>query len=158
MKQIFFGLLACVAFTACNNVRTEAEKNIREGGDTIAKANIVTASKPVSADTLTPMADKMIYAASGSEPGWFAHIYPHKFRFVMDYGKDSLIINKDFSDMMMDEPKTFVVINNVDGKSNNLKVVLENKTCTDASGMASPQTVHIELNGKSYNGCGHFIK
>ncbi|MBS1635204.1 MAG: hypothetical protein JST26_04720 [Bacteroidetes bacterium] len=157
MKYTILSLGIILALTACNNVHTESEKNIREGDDTVASATIVTGSKTDVIEALAEEekpASKPVYKATGSEPGWFAEFYTNKLRLVTDYGKDSLILDKSFSDIKFGEPMTLTETINNNGKITKLKLVTENKPCTMPSGIAAPQTVKVEWNGKTFQGCG----
>lgn len=101
---------------------------------------------------------ELLFKASGAEPGWFAEYYTDKFRLIVDYGKDSLII-KNIS-KYFDSDKgysSFSYKNTEAGNEVRLNVKIEDKECIAASGDKKSQTVTVTLNDKVYTGCGEKV-
>lgn len=101
---------------------------------------------------------ELLYKASGTEPGWFAEYYTDKFRLIVDYGKDSLII-RNISKYFDSSTgySSFSYKNTETGKEVRLNVKIEDKECTAASGDKKSQTVTVTLNDKVYTGCGEKV-
>lgn len=102
---------------------------------------------------------ELLFKASGSEPGWIAEYYTDKFRLIVDYGKDSLIIrnvSKYFDSG--DGYGSFSFKNTEAGKETRLNVIIEDQECTDEAGNKNPKTVTLTLNDKIYKGCGNSLK
>ena len=102
---------------------------------------------------------ELLFKASGSEPGWMAEYYTDKFRLIVDYGKDSLIIrniSKYFDSAS--GYSSFSYVNKDGGKEIHLNVKIEDHECTDEAGVKNPKTVTITLNDKVYTGCGNSVK
>jgi uncharacterized membrane protein len=104
---------------------------------------------------------KLLFKASGSEPGWIAEYYTNKFRFVYDYGKDSLIIrnvSKYFDSGT--GYSSFSYKNSETGNEVRLNVKIEDHECTDEAGVKNLKTVTVTvtLNDKVYQGCGKSVK
>lgn len=102
---------------------------------------------------------ELLFKASGTEPGWIAEYYTDKFRLIVDYGKDSLIIrnvSKYFDSGT--GYSSFSYKNSEVGNEVRLDVRIEDKECTAASGDKKSQTVTVTLNDKVYTGCGESVK
>jgi uncharacterized membrane protein len=100
---------------------------------------------------------EILFKASGTEPGWIAEYYTDKFRLVVDYGKDSLIIRNISRYLDPKSGYSFSFINADKGKENRLDVKIEDKECTDAAGNKKPKTVTVTYNKKVYKGCGESV-
>jgi uncharacterized membrane protein len=103
-------------------------------------------------------ASELLFKASGSEPGWIAEYYTDKFRLVVDYGKDSLIIRNISKYFDLNGGYNFSYKNSEGGKEIHLNVKIEEKECIDATGNKKPKTVTITFNDKVYKGCGESVK
>jgi uncharacterized membrane protein len=102
---------------------------------------------------------ELLFKASGSEPGWIAEYYTDKFRLVVDYGQDSLIIRNVSKYFESGSGySSFSFKNSENGKAIDLNVKIEDQDCTDEAGVKNPKTVTITLNGKVYKGCGNSLK
>lgn len=102
---------------------------------------------------------ELLFKASGTEPGWIAEYYTDKFRLIVDYGKDSLIIrnvSKYFDSST--GYSSFSYKNSEVGNEVRLNVKIEDKECTAASGDKKTKTVTVTLNDKVYTGCGESLK
>jgi uncharacterized membrane protein len=158
MKKIIMASLATIFLSGCEQI---AKIDAQMDADSTDVANEIADLK--SLGTLERMAaegeSELLFKASGSEPGWIAEYYTDKFRLVVDYGKDSLII-KNIS-KYFDTGKgysSFSYINSEDGKEIHLNVKIEDNECTDEAGEKNPKTVTVTLNDKIYKGCGKSIK
>lgn len=102
---------------------------------------------------------ELLFKASGSEPGWIAEYYTDKFRLVVDYGKDSLII-KNVSKYFDSSTgySSFSYKNTGEGKETRLNVKIEEHECTDQAGVKNPYTITVTFNDKVYKGCGVSLK
>lgn len=146
---------------SCTQVNTTGEKTVTQGGDTIAEVDISLSKY----DAITELAEideessqKLLFKASGIEPGWFAEVYNNKLRLVVDYGEDSLILDNKFEGLDNKDGYLF----NVEGdknKNKNVQILIINKSCTDAgSGNIKDRQVSVLFKGKKYKGCGSFEK
>ena len=97
---------------------------------------------------------ELLFKASGSEPGWIAEYYTDKFKLVVDYGKDSLIIQNISKYFDLNGGYSFSYKNSEGGKEIHLNVKIEEKECIDAAGNKKPKTVTVTFNDKVYKGCG----
>lgn len=155
IKYILLSLIA-LSLVSCTQVNTKGEKTITQDGDTIAEVDI-SLSKIDALNSLAeidePKTDRLLFKASGTEPGWMAEIYENKLRLVVDYGNDSLILNNKFEDL--DNNLGYVF----DNQSNKIAIKIVNKPCTDeGSGAIKDRNVIIIYKAKTYKGCGSFVK
>lgn len=146
---------------SCTQVNTTGEKTITQGGDTESEVNI-SLSKIEALNSLAEMDEeqthKMVFKASGTEPGWFAEVYDNKLRLLVDYGKDSLILNSKFEDLD-NEKGSLIELNNENDKSKKNSIQIINKPCiADGSGDKMDRTVVVTYKTKTYKGCGSFVK
>jgi hypothetical protein len=154
IKYILVGLTA-LFLVSCTQVNTSTDKTITQDGDTVAEVDI-SLSKMDAVEELSkidePQAYQILFKASGSEPGWFAEISAFKIRVVLDYGKDSVIL----------ENQGEVINDKVDYKyvvPNTISIDAVNKPCIAAgSGDKMDRQVTIAYKGKKYTGCGSFVK
>ena len=96
--------------------------------------------------------------ARGSEPGWYAEFFADHLRLLVDYGADSLILEKDFSGINNDKTYSAAIVENStenkDHKSISLSIALTDKPCTEeASGEKREKSISIKYKGKTYKGC-----
>lgn len=157
MKKIFLVLLVA-SFTSCEQIE-KIDKQM--DADSTEVAHDIEELK--SLGTLERMTaegeSELLFKASGTEPGWIAEYYTDKFRLIVDYGKDSLIIrnvSKYFDSST--GYSSFSYKNTETGKETRLNVKIEDKECTAASGDKKSQTVTVTLNDKIYTGCGESVK
>jgi uncharacterized membrane protein len=161
MKKLILFCFTISALMSCTQVNSTGEKIITQGGDTVSSVEIST-SKIDALISLSeidePQTNVLKFKASGIEPGWFAEVYENKLRLIVDYGKDSLVMESKFEDL--DNKNGFVFDKNGDkSPSNNVKVYIQNKSCTDAgSGEKKDRIVSIIYKSKIYKGCGSFVK
>ncbi len=147
---------------SCTQVNSTGEKTITQGDDTLSSLEIST-SKIDALNSLSEIDEietsNLLFKATGIEPGWFAEFYNNKLRLVIDYGKDSLILeNQKFEGLDNKEGYIFGEQGNKDA-SKNIGINIINKPCTDAgSGNKNDRTVVVSFKGKTYKGCGSFVK
>jgi uncharacterized membrane protein len=160
IKYIIVGLSTLI-IVSCTQVNGTGEKTIIQGEDTVSEVDI-SLSKVDALNSLAemdePQVHSLLFKATGTEPGWFAEISDNKLRLVVDYGKDSLLLEDKFEGL---DNKSGYTFDNHENKDNNKKVSirLENKSCTDeGSGDIKDRQVTITYKSKSYKGCGSFIK
>ncbi len=153
IKNTLIGL-AALFLVSCTQVNTSSDKAITQGGDTVAEVGI-SLSKMDFVEELAnieePKEDKILFKASGTEPGWFAEISELKIRLVVDYGKDSLIIDNKCAAINEKEDYNYSI-------KENISISAINKPCTAASGDKADRQVTILFKGKKYTGCGSFVK
>lgn len=160
IKYILLSLIA-LSLVSCTRVNTKGEKTITQDGDTIAEVDI-SLSKIDALNSLAeieePKTDKLLFKATGIEPGWMAEIYDNKLRLVVDYGKDSLILDNKFEDLDSNSGYVFDNHANKDGDEK-VSIRIENKPCTDeGSGVIKDRYIIIVYKAKTYKGCGSFVK
>ena len=100
---------------------------------------------------------ELIFKASGTEPGWTAEYFTDKFKLVVDYGKDSLIIKNISKYFDLNGGYSFSYKNSEGGKEIHLNVKIEEKECTDAAGNKKNRSVTVTYNDKVYTGCGESV-
>lgn len=163
MKKYILFSSALFALIACTQVNSTGEKNITLGDDTVASVEIST-SKIDALNTLAEMDEevkpsKLLFKASGIEPGWFAEFYNNKLRLVVDYGKDSLIMDNQKIEGLDDKEGYIFVVQGDKDAAKNVGINIINKSCIDAgSGDKKDRTVVVTYKGKTYKGCGSFVK
>lgn len=162
MKTTIICAFTALILCACTQVNTQGEKNIIQGDDTISSVDISVTKTGGLLDLAEEVekaeSQKLLFKATGSEPGWFAEIYSNKLRLVVDYGKDSLIIEDTFKDFENEKNFVYVKSINENGKANALSLSINKGVCTEASGEKQDYLVSLKLNSKSYKGCGSLVK
>ena len=162
MKTIIICAFTAFVLSACTQVNTQGEKTITQGDDTISTVDISVSKTGGLVDLVEEVekaeSSKLLFKASGTEPGWFAEFYTNKLRLVVDYGKDSLIIEDTFKDFSNEKSFVYVKAINVNSKSSALSLAIKKEACTGASGEKEDFTVSFKLNNKSYKGCGSVVK
>ena len=160
IKYIFVSLTAFFLIS-CTQVNSTNGKTITQDGDTIAEVDI-SLSKLDAIEELAyieePVESKLLFKASGTEPGWFAEFYTNKLRLVVDYGKDSLILeNQKNEGLDSKEGYLLELLNDTKTKKYTFQII--NKPCIDAgSGDKMDRQVEVIYKDKKYKGCGSFIK
>jgi uncharacterized membrane protein len=161
IKKVILGFSSMI-LVSCTQVNSTGEKTITQGDDTLSSLEIST-SKIDALNSLSEIDEietsNLLFKATGIEPGWFAEFYNNKLRLVIDYGKDSLILeNQKFEGLDNKEGYIFGEQGNKDA-SKNIGINIINKPCTDAgSGNKKDRTVVVSFKGKTYKGCGSFVK
>ncbi len=162
MKTMIICAFTAFFLGACTQVNTQGEKTITQGDDTISSVDISVSKTGGLVDLVEEVekseTPKLLFKASGTEPGWFAEMHTNKLRLVVDYGKDSLIIEDTFKDFESEKNFVYVKAINENGKSAALSLAIKKESCTAASGDKEDFTVSFKFNNKSYKGCGSFVK
>lgn len=151
-------------FFSCNNIKEE--DNIPT-----SKLDILTSLGEIEEDstenqeteTSTPQnTAEPIMTARGSEPGWYSEFFNDHAKLVLDYGKDTVIVKYDFSNINKDKTYSAKIANvSVDhGKTTSqaLVVNIDSKPCTEASGETKEKTITLKYNSKEYKGCAESKK
>lgn len=162
MHKLHIIIFTAIFISACTQINSNSEKAIIQGGDTIADID-VSLSKFDAIEELAaiedPKENNITFKASGIEPGWFAEFYDNKLRLVVEYGKDSVILNQEFTDLKNEKGFTFTNVVKFHNQQTNLKFSIDNKPCVNpGNGNKEDRVVTVELNKKIYKGCGYFIK
>jgi uncharacterized membrane protein len=162
MKKHLILSISAFALLSCSQVNSSGEKTVTQGDDTISSIEIST-SKVDALNSLAEMDESetsiLLFKASGIEPGWFVEFYSDKFRLLVDYGHDSLVMNgQKFVGLDDKEGYIFKVQGDKD-VNKNVVVNIINKPCEDAgSGDKKDRMVIVTYKGKTYKGCGSFVK
>jgi uncharacterized membrane protein len=160
IKKVVLGFSAIV-LVSCTQVNSTGEKTVTQGDDTVSSIEIST-SKVDALNSLAEMDETetstLLFKATGIEPGWLAEFYNNKLRLVVDYGKDSLILDNQKIEGL-DDTKGYLLELINDDKTKRYSFQIINKPCTDAgSGDKKDRTVVVSYKGKTYKGCGSFVK
>lgn len=164
MKKVIYTISTIIIITSCKQITTSDSKNITMGEDTVAEMDIAISKLDQIAEiTQEPEAEKLeqklLFAAHGTEPGWFAQFYNNKLRLLVDYGKDSVLINDTFEKLDDAKGYTYSKAVSENGLKYALSVAIENVSCvSDASGDKEDRKVTVKYNNKTYKGCGSFVK
>jgi hypothetical protein len=148
-------IIAAASFlVSCTQVNSSGDKTITQGDDTLAEVDI-SLSKMDAVEELSkidePKEDKIIFTASGTEPGWFAEISALKIRVVLDYGKDSVILDNKGAVITENDDYNYTI-------KDNISISASKKPCTAVSGDKADRQVTVVYKGKKYSGCGSFVK
>lgn len=163
MKKIVIPIILFVALCACNQLNTKGNENVKQGEDTVSNVDI-SISK---VDALSNLAEEdtqnnnpiLLFTAHGSEPGWYAQFYNNHLKLVVDYGKDSLLIDDIFEKLDDSKGYTYSKAKSENGEKYALSISIANTPCVySASGDKEDRTVTVKLNNKTYKGCGSFTK
>lgn len=162
--KLLIPALFCTFFS-CNNIKEEDNiptskleiltslGEIEEEDSTEKQETETVTSKNASAPLMT---------ARGSEPGWYAEFFSDHAKLVLDYGKDTVNVKYDFTNINKDKTYSAKIANvSVDhGKTTSqaLVVNIESKPCTEASGETKEKTITLKYNSKEYKGCAESKK
>lgn len=153
MKRIVILLFTLTVCAACTNVNTSTENTITNGKDTITNVNISL----YKTDTVnTVISNKVLFKASGAEPGWFAEITESTIKFVYNYGSDSLMIENKIGKIQ--EGVAFGYAVGDKNSSNYFNINATIKKCNMMSGDVADNSVSVQVNEKQFTGCGYFVK
>ena len=153
MMKKLFALIFVIGFFNCEQI----EKIDRQmDADSTDIANEIADMKAEAEKRGANLGSgELLYKAVGSEPGWYAEFYTNKFRMLMNYGNDSIVLFREFE---QGGNLNFSYKNEEDGQKVNMNVKLEDKECTDAAGGKNPNTVTVQFNAKTFTGCGTPVK
>jgi uncharacterized membrane protein len=152
VKNILLGL-SFLSLVSCTQVNTTDEKTVTNDGDTVADVDISVSKLDALTNLVEEEAKKderIIFKASGTEPGWTAQFNNHQLKLVIDYGKDSVVVDDSFEEV--NDEKGF----NYTNKEKALSILIVNKPCTEASGNKADRSVSITYKNTTYTGCGGF--
>ncbi len=163
MKKI---ILSCATFAllySCNQSKTTANKNVTVGEDTVAEVDFAITKLDQIAEIAEGTAEskehKLLFAAHGTEPGWFAQFYTDKLRVLVDYGQDSVLIDDIFEKLDAANGYSYSKAVSEKGDKYAIAIKIENVSCiSDASGDKEDRKVTLMYNNKTYKGCGSFAK
>ncbi len=92
--------------------------------------------------------------ARGSEPGWYAEFYDYKVILVLNYGKDSLTMQGDFTGLTKSKKFEGNYSETINKINYELEIKIKEEKCIEeASGDKKEQSITLTLNGKQYKGC-----
>lgn len=164
-NYITISLVACLLFSCDSKLnpedniptsKTELITTLNEVDDTTKVINqteiktetIVTTEKENVPTT------KPLLIARGSEPGWYAEFFKNKLRLLLNYGKDSVNIENNFSDIAANKNYKRTINQTNKNTKNSLTISIDLKNCTEeASGETRERTILIIYNSKTYKGC-----
>ena len=157
MIKTIISASCALLLVACTQVNSNGEKTVTKAGDTVADVDISVSKL----DALTNLVEeeakndaKLIFKASGTEPGWTAEFYRHQLKLHLNYGKDSLTIDDSFEEVNSEKGFTYSKTISVNNKETAIKISVQNKACTDAAGNQADRSVSITYNNTVYQGCG----
>src|ERR1700741_3869136 len=120
MRKTSIFSLATLMLVACNQVNTSGEKTITQGEDTVGGVEISVSKTDGLVNALEELekadAPKLLFRASGSEPGWIMDMYTNKLRLIVDYGNDSLWIDGDFTGVNSEKGFSYAKAESSNGK------------------------------------------
>jgi uncharacterized membrane protein len=155
-KIILSGVVSLLFLVSCTQVNSNGEKTVTQGEDTVSGVDI-SLSKMDAVEELAAMKEegtaKLLFKASGSEPGWTAEFYTDRIFIVADEGTDKITVKRKNIDL---DQTTDVKINI--GSSVVDDITIQNKPCTNMAGEKESRSVKMVYNGKLYMGCGSFVK
>jgi heat shock protein HslJ len=95
------------------------------------------------------------FRAVGQEPGWVLELKEgEQVTAVLDYGATSLMLPAPSSETAADGTISYDTSTDTD----HLLLTIKDKTCVDSmSGESHPSTVQLQVNDKSYQGCGDWL-
>lgn len=157
MKKIILPCFVSLFFLAsCTQVNSTGEKTITQGEDTVSDVNI-SLSKMDAVEELANMKEegtaKLLFKASGSEPGWYAEFYSDRVFVVAEQGAAKITVKRVNNDL---DKEADVKIDL--GSSLVDCITIQNKSCTNMAGEQESRYVKMVYNGKLYTGCGSFVK
>jgi uncharacterized membrane protein len=170
MKIKFLIITALFFFSACNvpkeeyNVPTskvEILTSLEDTGEDTAKVREEKTVNETSNNdaALQRKGAAPLLTARGSEPGWYAEFYADHLNLVLDYGKDTLKVDHDFSNISKDKTYTAAIANvsNDNGKTTSvaLAINIDSKPCTEMSGEKRDRSITLKYNKKEYKGCAY---
>ena len=164
IAALFFSLISCNESKKEDNIATSKvelltslEENEEDTARKVTEAKADADEHVTSAPSGARGKSQPLLVARGSEPGWYAEFHADYAVLLLDYGKDSLKIDHDFSNINKDKTYTSNIVNvtNDNGKKSSLslQINIENKSCTEMSGEKRDKTITLRYNNKEYKGC-----
>ena len=163
MKKTIIQVIILVALNACNQLNTKGDGSVKLGDDTISNVDISISKLDALTNLIEESAQEnshtLLFTAHGSEPGWHAQFYNNHLKLVVDYGKDSILIDDVFEKLDDVKGYTYSKAKSEHGEKYALSISIANTPCVyTASGNKEDRTVTVKLNNKTYKGCGSFTK
>jgi hypothetical protein len=148
MKKVLV-LLLVLALAGCDWVK-KVDKQMDADSTDIAN-EIADMTNTLTAIERLTHPGELLFKAVGSEPGWYAEFHTDKFRMLMNYGKDSIVLFREFTP---GGNLDFTYSNSGNGNDIKMEVKVEDKECTDDAGGKNPNVVTVKFNDKVFVGCG----
>lgn len=159
MKKLIIAIALLNLCFTCSEPKTDEQVQKEDESTEIGLSKteqLVEITEPVKEEVV---ASKLLFKASGTEPGWYAEFYNNKIKLVVDYGKDSLLINDNFEAIIKPETFAYSKAESSNGSKYALAISVLNKACiAPGSGDKCDKTVEIKLNNQTYKGCGSIVK
>lgn len=151
MKPIFYIPLVLLLFSCNTEIKDENLPTSKlEALVSLAEDTITTEPEIEKPEINT----EIVLKARGSEPGWYAEFYDFKVLLVLNYGKDSLTMQGDFTDLKKSKKFEGNFKETINKTNYELKVSIKKENCTEeASGDKKEQSILLTLNDKQYKGC-----
>ncbi|MGZ3899645.1 MAG: hypothetical protein ACXVNM_12785 [Bacteroidia bacterium] len=160
---LLLSLVSCNEPKKEDNVATskvELLTSLEETEDTTkheTKDSAGNIQQPIHESSGARVARQPLLIARGSEPGWYAEFYTDHVSMLLDYGKDTIKVEHDFSSINKDKSykATMVNVTNNNGKKSSLslQINIEDKSCTEMSGEKRDKAITLKYNNKEYKGC-----
>ncbi len=158
--NISIALVACLLFSCNTKVNTEdtlptsKTELITSLDEVYDTTTVIKHTETVVANEEQATTTKPLLIARGSEPGWYAEFFKNKLRLLLNYGKDSLTIENDFSAITTNKSYTCAINQTIKNTKISLAITIDLKPCTEeASGETRERTILINYNAKAYKGC-----
>lgn len=159
MKKLITAIALLNLCFTCGEPKTDGEAQKEDESTEIGLSKteqIIEITEPVKEEALV---SKLVFKASGTEPGWYAEFYNNKLKLVVNYGKDSLLINDNFEAITKPETYEYSKAESSNGNKYAVAISVLNKACVaSGSGDKLDKAVEIKLNNQTYKGCGSIIK
>lgn len=142
-------LLLIILLTHCNNhPSTNQENAIDQKHNTPSTPGINDTLSTNTKNIFQEIEHDAVFTASGTEPGWIFILFPKKYKFITNYGADTIIEEHHLNVQQI--PLHF--------QSSKLSFNIDKKNCIALSGDTLHYTVKIKNNNTELNGCGRFLK
>ena len=150
MKKLILSLLA-LSLLSCEQVEKLDQQMEPDSTDIANEISDVKKEMALVEHLAKEDQSKLLFTAFGSEPGWTMEIYATHIKMMLNYGKDSLWINDDFTNANSEDGFAYSADNNND----KITIKIKNESCTDESkGDKHNRKVEFTLKGKTLTGCG----
>lgn len=91
------------------------------------------------------------FRATGNEPGWYMEMKADSIKYVLDYGERRFFTPAPATTQCSDSVSTRYEI---ETGNHAIEIRILNKPCTSMSGKRFSRSVELEVDGKTYHGCG----
>lgn len=154
-------ITAALIFTlsSCDNINPD---------DNIAtsKIELLTNLGDIEEDTVQNNTETSTTAplltARGSEPGWYAEFFKDRAMLVLNYGKDTVVVKHNFTNIASDKEFTARILEATNNKgkkrSADINIQINSKTCEEASGDKKDKQITITYNSTTYKGCADVVR